>query len=468
MSTNNPNVVFQPHPGPQLEALTRSEKEILFGGARGGGKSTAMTAWMVEPHFIENPLYRGLVIRRNYTDLRDWIDNARDMWRYLGVKVVGNPAEFRFPSGAKIRTGHLSDENSWSAFLGHEYHKMGIEELTLIDTEEKYLRLISSARSTIKDLKVQIFCTTNPGGPGHHWVKKRFVDSGFNKTYIDPQGNSRIFIPSKVYDNPTLMETDPGYIQMLKSLPDELRSAWLEGSWDTFAGQYFKDFNRDVHVVEPFEIPKSWRKYIAIDYGYTAPFAVVWGAIDNDGNVFIYREHYEAGKELNYHISKIQELTGDEEIHLTIGDPAMWIRNPQNSNRPDEKMPSMMSISDIMMMKGLIMVKANNERVNGWNNMRGYLHWEGSVVDKTLTKAPKLFIFENCENWIRTIPALSHDKHRVEDIDTRQDDHLADATRYMLFHLGIPDKPVRAKPWVIRELEKLSGGEREGDLTVRG
>ena len=461
------NVVFEPHPGPQTEALQRSEKEILYGGARGGGKSTAMTAWMVEPNYIENPLYRGLVIRRNYTDLRDWIDNARHMWRYLDVKVVGNPAEFRFPSGAKIRTGHLSDENSWSAFLGHEYHKMGIEELTLIDSEEKYLRLISSARTTVPELKVQIFCTTNPGGPGHHWVRSRWIDDAYNKTFTDPKGNTRIFIPSRIYDNPTLMEVDPGYLDMLESLPDELRSAWLEGSWDTFAGQYFKDFNRDVHVLEPFKIPEGWRRYRCIDYGYTNYFACIWAAVDYDGNVFIYREHYEKEKHLDYHIARIIEFTGDEDIYLTIGDPAMWIRNPQNTNRSDEKLPSMLSISDIMLMKGIPIVKANNDRINGWNNMREYLHWEGDINKKIIKKRPKLFIFENCQNWIRTIPSLSHDKFKVEDVDTKMEDHLADCSRYLLFHIGRPDKPLPAKSWVIRELESLESMDNSNELTIR-
>lgn len=446
------NIVFQPHPGPQTEALTRSEKEILFGGSRGGGKSTAMTAWMIEPSHINNPLYRGLVIRRNYTDLRDWIDKAKEMYRFLDVKVVGNPAEFRFPSGAKIRTGHLTDQNAWTAFLGHEYHKIGIEELTLIAEEELYLRLISSARSTIPELTPQIFCTTNPGGPGHHWVKTRFVDVAYNETYNDPvTTGTRIFIPSRVYDNPTLMEVDPGYIEMLKGLPDELRRAWLDGDWDIFAGQFFKQWCREEHVIEPFEIPPTWRRYRAVDYGFAAPFACIWAAVDHDGNVYIYREHYEKGKELNHHITRILELSGDEDIFLTICDPAMWIRNPQNSKNLNNKMPSIMSIADIMLFAGIPCVKANNDRINGWNNMREYLHYLEN-------KPPKLKIFKNCENVIRTIPTQVHDEHRPEDINTKGEDHIPDAIRYLLMHIGRPDAPNnRPKTNIEKLIDRLAG-----------
>ncbi len=451
------NVVFKPHPGPQTEVLQRLEKEILFGGSRGGGKSTAMTCWMVEPKYIENPLYRGLVIRRNYTDLRDWIDKAKEMYRYLGVSVVGNPAEFRFESGAKIRTGHLTDTNAWQSFLGHEYQKMGIEELTLIDSEELYLRLISSARSTIEGLEPQIFCTTNPGGPGHHWVKERFVDKARNKTYIDDRsGNTRIFIPSKIYDNPTLIETDPGYLNMLKELPEELKKAWLEGDWEIFAGQFFTSWRHDVHVVEPFEIPSSWRRYRCVDYGFTNPFACLWATVDHDGNVYLYREHYEKGKELNHHINRINELTGDEDIFLTICDPAMWIRNPQNSTNPYNPTPSVMSIADIMLFNGIPCIKANNDRINGWNNMREYLHW-------TEEKSPKLRIFNNCKETIRTIPVQVHDEHRVEDVNTKGEDHIPDAIRYLLMHLGRPDMPLKPRSDIEKLIDSLDG-DGSGDF----
>ena len=441
-------VIWQPHPGPQTKVLTRKESEILFGGSRGGGKTEAMTVWMVEPDYIKSPRYRGLVIRRNYDDLKDWIDRAKHMYRYMGVKVTGNPAQFEFPSGAKIWTGHLSNEDAWTKYLGQEYQKIAIEELTLIPNELDYLRLISSARSTIPGISSQVFATTNPGGPGHGWVKARFVDSAKNKTHFDKKSRkSRIFIPSKVTDNPTIMREDPEYIESLKALPDELRRAWLDGDWDVFSGQFFQKWRHDIHVVEPFDIPYEWYRYRSIDYGFAAPFACGWWAVDFFGNVYLYREHYEAGQELSHHIDRILELSGQEEYMMSVGDPSMWIRNPQNTNRSDVVAPSNMSIADILNRAGVNLFKANNERVNGWNLCRQY-------IDHYAEQPPKLKVFSTCPNFIRTIPTLVHDEKRPEDLNTKGEDHHADQMRYFLHYVGSPTKVIQ-KPWLQKELDKL-------------
>jgi len=441
-------IIWRPHPGPQTRVLTRQESEILFGGSRGGGKTEAMTVWMVDPEYIKQPRYRGLVIRRNYDDLKDWIDRAKYLYRYMGVKVTGNPAQFEFPSGAKIWTGHLSNEDAWTKYLGQEYQKIGIEELTLIPNELDYLKLISSARSTIPGIKAQVFGTTNPGGPGHGWVKARFVDVARNKTHFDEKsGKSRIFIPSKVTDNPTIMREDPEYINSLKALPDELRRAWLDGDWDVFSGQFFQKWRQDLHVIEPFDIPYEWYKYRSIDYGFAAPFACGWWAVDFFGNVYLYREHYEAGQELSHHIDRIIELSGQEEYMMSVGDPSMWIRNPQNTNRSDIVAPSNMSIADILSRAGINMFKANNERINGWNLCRQYIdHYEG--------QPPKLKVFSTCPNFIRTIPTLVHDDKKPEDLNTRGEDHHADQMRYFLHYVGSPTKVIQ-KPWLQKELDKL-------------
>ena len=194
-------------------------------------------------YHIDKRKFRALVIRKNAEDLKDWIDRAKEMYRPAKGEAVGNPAEFRFPSGAIIRSGHLKDENAFEKYQGHEYQNMVIEELTQIPSLTSYLKLITSCRSTIDGIPSQIFLTSNPGGPGHKWVKKRFIDVAEPGTsYTDPvTGRKRVFISAKVQDNPYLMEKDPQYLAMLNGLPDGLREAWRDGSWESFdiKGAYY-------------------------------------------------------------------------------------------------------------------------------------------------------------------------------------------------------------------------------------
>tara|TARA_E500000305_G_C4017597_1_gene236672 strand:- start:563 stop:1945 length:1383 start_codon:yes stop_codon:yes gene_type:complete len=444
-------VVWKPHAGQQTFALQVDAFEVLFGGARGGGKTMAGMAWLVHPDYITNPSYRALVVRRNYDDLRDWIDRARFFYRTMGVQVTGNPAEFRFPSGAKFRTGHLSEDQAYTKYLGHEYSSILIEELTLIPTEMDYLRLISSCRSSSKSLKPRIFLTTNPGNIGHAWVKDRFIECGRNKIVKDKDsGRTKIFIPSKIEDNPTLVDTDPDYVNYLKSLPEEMRKMWYEGDWDVYEGQFFTRFRQEKHVIEPFEIPESWYKYRMIDYGFRNYFVCLWVAVDNDRNVYVYREHAEKETELNRHIAKINELSGDEEYMSTICDPSMWIRNPQNTNRSDGVMPSHMSIADIMLVNGIPCQRANNDRASGWNVVREYLDW-----NEKEGKEPMLKIFPQCKYLIKTFPMQTYSNTRPEDLNTHGEDHAVDSLRYGLMHLGSPNEPEKPKPWLQKELDKL-------------
>ena len=231
-------VFWKANEGRQMEALRRPEFEILYGGARGGGKTEAGMAFMSEEKYLNHPHYRGLVLRRNADDLKDWVDRARRFFAVFGGEVFGSPAEIRFPSGAIIRTGHLNDAGAYSKYQGHEYHKILFEELTHIPSEELYQMVLGSCRSTIPDLPAQSFGTTNPDGPGRKWVKKRFgmkgVPQDIIRTYDEIMKRHRLFVPAKVEDNPKLMKADPTYVSFLASLPDGLRQQWKDGNWDDF------------------------------------------------------------------------------------------------------------------------------------------------------------------------------------------------------------------------------------------
>lgn len=241
---------WRPFPKQEI-ALQSKSFETLFGGARGPGKTDAGIVWMLydqdgtgeSPVLFKNPLYKGLVIRKNYTDLKDWIDRAQRMYHSTGAKLVGG--DFIFPSGAKIVTGHLSDASAYLKYMGHEYHRILIEELTHIVSEDSYLKLIASARSTVEGLTPRVFATTNPGSPGHLWVKKRFVDpSPPMVAFRDVNsGRSRVYIPGTVDDNPRLKEVNPEYVRFLDSLPPDLKAQWRFGSWEhqKIKGAYYAD-----------------------------------------------------------------------------------------------------------------------------------------------------------------------------------------------------------------------------------
>ncbi|MDP1570805.1 MAG: hypothetical protein Q8L86_12475 [Vicinamibacterales bacterium] len=229
-------VLWSPNSSPQRMVLQLKPEdffEVGYGGARGGGKTAAGIAWLL--YDKDNPHLRALIIRKQSKDLNDWIDRARQIYEPLGAVIKGNPAEFHWPSGAIFRTGHLNDAGAYSAYVGHEYQRMLIEELNLIPSEENYLKLISSCRSTVAGLRPQVMSNFNPSDAGFYWIRKRFGLHGIPRkaiTMADPStGLRRIFIPALTRDNPALA-SDPQYNAFLNGLPDGLRQAWRDGSWD--------------------------------------------------------------------------------------------------------------------------------------------------------------------------------------------------------------------------------------------
>lgn len=421
---------WQPHSGPQTQALTRPEFEVLYGGARGGGKTDAGFAWLMR--HIDNPRYRFLVIRRNAEDLSDWLDRAKSFYAPARAVITGRPATIRFPSGAMGRVGHLKDENAFDHYQGHEYQRILIEELTQIPREERYLKLISSCRSTVDGIKSQVFCTTNPGGPGHLWVKQRFrVSQGSGVRHIDPiSGKTRVFISARLTDNPTLMAKDPEYEAYLRSLPEKTRKAWLEGSWDVFEGQFFDSFDTNLHVCQPFEIPKDWARYIGLDYGYTAPSAVGWFAVSPEGITYQYRELYRTGLTFESLKQEILKLNKGEKIELAMVDPALRAKGQGTGIVGLEELNKDQS--------QISFIPADNDRINGWGRLREYYR---PRKDSEGNEYAWLKIFSTCRETIRSVPELVHDPHRVEDLDTDGDDHCADMQRYFVMGRPMPADP---------------------------
>ena len=425
----------------------------MYGGARGGGKTDCGMAWLLRATEFKDA--RMLVIRRNADDLADWVDRAHKMYPY--AKITGKPATIKFPSGAVIRCGHLKDESAYTKYQGHEYQRILIEELTQIPSEESYLKLVSSCRSTIKGLDPKIFCTANPGGKGHQWVKKRFIQGHKPKVAFKGKGENRyrMYIPATIDNNPTLMKNDPEYVNFLDTLPEPLRSAWRHGDWDIFAGQYFTEWDTSKHIVDK-EIATQLgfgreynKRYLGIDWGYANPFACVWIEVTPNNRVFCYKELYGTEKHPSEWGQDILNMIGEEEIFMSLGDPSMWARNPMSWNASHSPMYTDKSIAVALGAFVPNLVPANNSRVIGWRNMAQLMHHDKNTM-------PNFFILKDtCPNLIRTIPDMIRDDKNPEDIDTTLEDHICDALRYALTHTQAPIKPPKVKPLLQQSIEKL-------------
>lgn len=437
---------------PQTKALQSTAYETLYGGARGGGKTDSGIVWLAKPYLLNNPNARSLVIRKNSDDLSDWIDRAFRLYNRYGAVITGKPALIRFPSGYKIRTGHLKDDQAYTKYQGQEYQRMLVEELTQISLEKNYLQLIGSCRSTLDSIDPRIFATTNPGGIGHAWVKKRFIDpSPWGISFIgEDTGRTRIFIPAKVEDNKHLMEADPDYVRYLdglKKTDEELYKAWRLGDWDTFAGQFFREFRRDKHVVRPFIPKQDLMRVGGLDWGRTEPFCVLYAVpvtvkysgLDKTDENAIEVEDYTFTR-----VFVFQEVYGTDKMPREWGeimnkrqDPSRvkWIEcdnmifNPQNDGS--------VSIADqfydfdkryhgrLKMQAHTQLNENKSQRVNRAENVHKWL----SLAPDGF---PYLLITENCTNTIRTLPELIHDETNVEDVDQSGEDHAYDALAYML------------------------------------
>ena len=407
--------------------------------------------WMALPALgpAASPRYRGLVIRRNATDLSDWIDRATMFYSPYGAKRRGNGSgtEFQFPNGAVIRCGHLKDESAYTRYQGHEYQRILVEELTHIARLEDYLKLLGSCRSTVPGLRPATLATSNPGGPGHQWVRRRFIKPAAPGTAFEDgeTGRWRIYLPSKLDDNPHLDNADPGYRAFLTGLPDALRRAWLDGDWDALSGQYFPEFDRKAHVIRPLpSIPKHWEVGAGIDWGYSPdPWVCLWIAHDEDGGLIVYREasgNQQTPEEVS---ARIRDLSNGRRFTRAFGDPSMW------ANKDGTSTAHRMDIG------GTDLWKANNDRVQGWLRIHEFLRVNPA------TGKPYLRIYDTCTNLIEAITTLQHSERVPEDAAPSEHDHWADALRYYAMSSPMPSERIKERPVPPDERTRLAWEHRD-------
>jgi len=411
------------YPNPrQKEFFLAKARHIAYGGARGGGKSWAMRRKFVMLS-LRYPGLQLLLMRRTLPELSE--NHLRPLQQELAgvAEYKSAQRQFLFPNGSRIRLGYCDRESDVFQYQGQEYDVVGLEEATHF-TESQMQFITTCNRGTRSDFTPRMYYTCNPGGVGHAWVKRLFIDRQY-RAYERPEDYA--FIPAKVYDNPVLIRNSPDYVRSLENLPEQLRRAHLEGDWDVLSGQYFSEFRRDIHVCEPFEIPPWWRRFRAMDWGYHDPCAVLWFACDPEGGVVVYRELYCRYTLAGDMADRVRELSRGEKIAYTVASPDAWQR--RGLGRVGEAI-SGQSIEETFARRGVPLIKADNTRVAGWQRVREYLSCRDGV--------PGLRIFPQCENLIRTLPLLQYDDKDVEDVSDYCEDHAPEALRYGLMSRPVP------------------------------
>ena len=421
------HVAFMPNEGPQTDFLAASEKDVLYGGAAGGGKSFAM---LIDPlrycHFAE---HRALILRRSMPELREIIDKSRELYpkAFKGAKFKEVEKLWQFPSGAKIEFGFLERDADVYRYQGQAYSWIGFDEITHLPTEFGWNYLASRLRTTNPELPTYLRCTANPGGVGAHWVKKRYVEpSPENKTFQGKDGLTRKFIPARLQDNPFLAE-DGEYERMLESLPAIQRKQLLEGNWDISEGAAFAEFDKSVHVIPPFDVPSWWERLKGIDYGYASESCCLWAAIDpEDKTLIIYRELYRKGLTGDALADTLTEMEADEiKSILGVLDTAAWARTGYTGP----------TIGEMLALKGHKLKRADKNRIAGKVQIHEYLRPDRE------TGRPRLQIFNTCPNLIKELQSLPLAKSNPEDVDTHSQDHAYDALRYMIMSRPRLDHP---------------------------
>ncbi|MEY9937304.1 hypothetical protein [Streptacidiphilus sp. MAP5-3] len=415
----------------QQEFHDSTEFAILYGGALGGGKSKALTMEAIRA-CVRYPGLRVGAYRRTYGELKESLLAELAQVGYasvLGASWNGTEYELRFPNGSLIMFRYAETVKDATRRQGGAYQLLIFDELTLTSPDvvaflETRLR---SGRADIPVLGVR--SGTNPGGPGHGTVKQRYVDATDygRKTVVDKRGRTVRFVPSKLSDNPHI---NAEYAQDLTSLDETLRKAFLDGDWDIFSGQAFPEWSHDRHVLDPITLPASWKRYAGVDWGFAAPWAVVWCAVDEDGRVWLYRELKARKVGEADQAKRILAAEAGENVLARWADDAMW------ATRGDAR-----PISSIYDEHGAHLTEAGKGgRIAGWQRLRSYLS-DGPACphhrEQGWETCPMLHVFSSCSNFVRDLPALPFaTKGDPEDIDTAADDHLADALRYLLINLG--------------------------------
>lgn len=435
-------IIWQPQDGPQTALLECPVFEVFYGGARGGGKTESSIGDWLQHSALYGEAAVGIFFRRKLIQLAEVIARTKQLFPKLGARYNEQKKEWLMSNGARLKFAYLERDSDAEEYQGHNYTRVYVEEVTNFPSPSPINKLRATLRSA-SGVPVGMRLTGNPGGPGHNWVKKRYIDPdprGFRiiteectiDTETGPQQVSLdyVFIPSKIGDNQLLMRNDPTYILRLRQSGSEaLVKAWLEGNWDIVDGAFFDEWDETKHVLRASEwwgkIPAVATRFCSMDWGSAKPFSVGWYVV-SDGtwglpaNALVKVAEWYGASGPNKGLKMTSDMVAkgilERERDLGIrcnyrvADPAIFIRDGGPS------------IGETMAMTGVTFRRADNKRKSGWEQLRKLLVGTAG--------APLLYFFDTCDDTIRTLPVLQHDETDPEDLDTESEDHAADETRY--------------------------------------
>lgn len=426
----------------------------MFGGARGGGKTDAVIGkWVYHTNKYGSAAH-GVMFRRTFKQLEEVLKRTRELYPKMGATYSVTAQTWSFPNGSTLKLRHLDNEVDAQAYQGHQYTFLVFEEATNWPTSRPIDMLRATLRSA-QGVPTQLILTANPGGPGHNWVKTRFITparNGYQLITDLESGLNRVFIPSKLSDNKILVEHDPTYQARLKQTGHAAQvKAWLEGDWDIVAGGFFDDvFRANKHILRPMALPDDWQLMLSFDWGFSAPASLgVWARVTSDpskfweklgkrlprGSLIRIRELYTVQKDDQGFVKpNVGMKLTNEELGSAIARKIKALKYPRMAVADPSIFSEQGGPSTYDRMKAgarqesynLILSKADNNRQAGWSRMRELL--QNAAQD--IPEREGMWIFDTCEDWLRTVPVLQADRLNPDDVDTDTEDHAADDSRY--------------------------------------
>lgn len=406
---------------------------VFYGGARGGGKSKAARDIMLHRRFEYAGTHGGL-FRRTYKELEG--NHIRPIFKeFPMLRQYFNDSKklLTLPNGSTLEFCHAENETDVDLYQGREFEDLAIEEAGQW-TEAMFRKLLASNRSSKAGFESRCLLTGNPGGIGHTWLKRIFIERRFS---LLERAADYAFVQALVDDNPALIENDPDYVHKLESEPNEaLRKAWRYGDWDIFAGQYYGEIRRDVHFIRPFPIPDHWNRFGAYDFGFNHPAAFGWFASDTDGNVYLYREFIKAQLRIDQFIQEILKYPETKSMYPLVGGHDCWTKR----NVITEKSPP--TIAEEFAKHDIFLQRATVDRIQGASQLRNYLAWQNLASGR---ERPRLFIFDTCPITFDCLSRMQHDPLHLEDVlkvDATDGDPMSGDDAYDMIRYALMSRPM--------------------------